>query len=245
MAASDEVQHETDFKEDPKTANESACNSEPTGQSVVQMKSNPEVKEEPAVNTEIQAKKESPTEKSELEVSEEPGVKVENKVQKECVERASSLAQSSASPSTPFPPLGYVEGVYDIHGDMSSEATLTLTPEVHELWGEFDLGHSSGIIIFPQRPCTASDRPAVGRWYPHLRDDPQDGLNLGEAIVYFTGNGHIHGSFSSRSFPGGPITFQGSRRPGPPHTLRRPESYAEEWNLLLALDGFDVEQDDD
>ena len=160
---------------------------------------------------------------------------------KEDVEKPSPPAQSSAGPSTSFPPLDHVEGVYDIRGDMSSEATLTLTLQIDELWGEFNLGHSSGIINFPQRPYWPSDRPTVGSWYPH----PQDGVQGGQVLVYFTGNGHIRGCFRGGSFLRGPIAFQGLRRPGPPHTLRRPDSYEKEWNELLGLDGSEVKVEED
>lgn len=187
-------------------------------------KKQPIVKKETTVKSESRVKKEpavkrEPAVKKEKAPKSEPRVKTENTF----LDQRSELNKHT---------LGLINGYYEITCPYITQEwdchdlSLTLTLDSPKVWGAYDFGMFSGIILIPKRPYGASETPIPCQWAG--RENGEGEMTFGEDCVgeiAFLGDGRIRGTLRLL----GECEFTGVRRPGPPTTLRTAASIRTEW----------------
>lgn len=199
------------------------------------VKKETKVKNEPGVKRETPVKKEPV--KKEIKVKNEPGVKRETPVKKRISVKKEELPTQATPPSpdpstSQFPPLGLINGVYDINCPYiteqwdSEDLQLILAVDGSSAWGSYDFGMFEGILHFPLRPFSASQEPLHCHW--RGRENGEGEMSFGDdnvGRVQFLGGGNIHGTLNLS----GDCEFWGARRPGPAYSPRSTASYRNEW----------------
>ena len=190
----------------------------------------PAAKKEPKVRTEPAIKKEAKV-KAAPKVKAEPKVNVEPKVKAEPNTKRNATTLSTI-PSAP-PPLGLINGVYDISCPTIEQEwpyenpTLILTLDTPQIWGSYDFGMFSGILHIPSRPYSASSSQFLElRW--RGRENGEGEMSFGEDCcggLSFLGDGLIEGWMNLY----GKCWFHGVRRDGPGTPVRTARSMREEW----------------
>lgn len=187
------------------------------------------VKKEEKSPAKIKSEKKLPTKneplvKSEYDLKQEPSIKNE-------------------FTPTPNPPLGLINGIYDIHCPAISDnfmtkkpLTLLLTLATPTIWGAYDFGPFSGIMQICQRPYTASPIGIPLQWRGREPGEPDDSdledeprvSDPGGGSIAFLGGGRIEGTINIY----GDVAFEGMRRDGPGYALRSAEDMEEESSYL-------------
>lgn len=200
-----EVKNKTVAMQEP-VKKQPIVNKETTVKSESRVKKGPAVKREPAVRKEKAPKS-------------EPRVKTENTF----LDQRSELNKHT---------LGLINGYYEITCPYITQEwdchdlSLTLTLDSPKVWGAYDFGMFSGIILIPKRPYGASETPIPCQWAG--RENGEGEMTFGEDCVgeiAFLGDGRIRGTLRLL----GECEFTGVRRPGPPTTLRTAASMRAEW----------------
>lgn len=182
------------------------------------VKNEPTMKREPGVKKESAVKKE-PAVKKERAPKPEPRVKIEN----------SSLDQRSDPDKHT---LGLINGYYEITCPYITQEwnchdlSLTLCLDSPKVWGAYDFGMFSGIILIPKRPYRASETPISCQWAG--RENGEGEMTFGDDCVgeiAFLGGGRIRGTLRLL----GECDFTGTRQPGPPSASRSAASMRAEW----------------
>ena len=183
--------------------------------------------------------------KAETKPEKKPAVKKEPATRKPDVKKEptpkkktnAKLEPFPTSPSylSPPPSLGLLNGIYDISClEVSSEwpsygrdLTLTLTLDTPALWGAYDFGMFSGVLLLPNRPLSASAENALPLTW-RGRENGEGEMSFGERCtgeIKFLGGGRIEGWMSVY----GQLEFTGMRRTGPGAPVRTARSMRAEW----------------
>ncbi|KAL8650669.1 MAG: hypothetical protein Q9210_003698 [Variospora velana] len=180
--------------------------------------------------------KAKPKAKAETKVKREPSFKKEPAVKKEPVkmEPDSNESNVTAPPrGSRLGPLGLINGTYDISCPAIEQEwdydgfTLILTLESPFVWGEYDLGMFSGLLLMPERPYSASTQELPFTW--RGRDNGEGESRFGDDChggITFLGDGQIQGWINVY----GDCHFEGTRRWGPGTHARSARSLHIEWD---------------
>lgn len=137
---------------------------------------------------------------------------------------------------TPLPPLGLVNGEYEIYSsDLNQwpqfpedEFTLILGLAGNSMWGSYDFGMFHGIMHFEERPWSSSYKKIQFTW--RGRNNSEGEMSFGPNCtgwIQFYGEGRICGQLNCY----GNARFSGQRISGeetqPPRSV---QSMREEWN---------------
>lgn len=137
---------------------------------------------------------------------------------------------------TPLPPLGLVNGEYEIYSAESNQwsafpeedFTLILGLAGNSKWGAYDFGMYHGIMHLEERPWSSSYKKIPFKWRGRERGEGEmsSGLNC-TGWIQFYGEGRICGQLNCY----GNSRFSGQRISGeetqPPRSV---QSMHEEWN---------------
>ncbi|KAK3331911.1 hypothetical protein B0T19DRAFT_88796 [Cercophora scortea] len=122
---------------------------------------------------------------------------------------SSQQSRSSQPPSSQLPPLGLLNGRYDVHCiDSMPNSHLILTLDGNALWGAFDIGPLSGVLRLDQRPYQSSHSPLYFQWRGRDTQDGEHDETDDGSFIKFLGDGRIEGEIG---FYRGMITFEGHR----------------------------------
>ncbi|KAK3682110.1 hypothetical protein B0T22DRAFT_276297 [Podospora appendiculata] len=122
---------------------------------------------------------------------------------------SSQQPQSSQPPSSQLPPLGLLNGRYDVHCiDSMPNSHLILTLDGNALWGAFDIGPLSGVLRLDQRPYQSSHSPLYFQWRGRDTQDGEHDETDDGSFIKFLGDGRIEGEIG---FYHRMVTFEGHR----------------------------------
>ena len=161
----------------------------------------------------------------------EPAVKKEKALKKEPSIKKEHGPQKGLS-DVPRPTLGLINGYYEINCPYITrewdchDLSLVLCLDSPKVWGAYDFGMFSGIILMPSRPYRASETPIPCQWAG--RENGEGEMTFGDDCVgniAFLGDGRIQGTLELL----GKCDFTGIRRPSPPSAVRAAASMRAEW----------------
>ncbi|MCJ1450160.1 hypothetical protein MMC28_000489 [Mycoblastus sanguinarius] len=200
---------------------------EPTVKKQPAVKKEPPMKKEPAVKKESIAKKVSTVKK-------EPVMK-ETPTGKQWAVKAEGSHHYPSAPN--IVSLGLINGYYDIECPTMREQfgdnfdpdslSLILTLDGPRIWGAYDFGQFSGILLLENRPYSASDEALPIKW--RGRENGEGEMDFGDHCygeIAFQGNGQITGMLNLF----GDCEFFGKRQPGPGTAIRPAASMGQEWD---------------
>ncbi|KAI4113871.1 MAG: hypothetical protein LQ345_005241 [Seirophora villosa] len=177
---------------------------------------------------------ESTTVKKEPAIKKEPAVKKEPGVKKEPKVKMEPASKKSNRTTPAVPSLGLINGIYDItcpamEREWDYEGfNLILTLESPSVWGQYDLGMFSGLLLIPERPYSASNQELPFSW--RGRENGEGEMNFGDDCrggITFLGDGRIEGWINVY----GDCPFEGQRRLGPGAPVRSARSMYDEWDM--------------
>ena len=155
---------------------------------------------------------------------------------------AAKAEKPDSYPSTPNTvSLGLINGHYNIECPTLEEQfsenfdpdgrSLILTLDGPRIWGAYDFGQFSGILLLENRPHSASNEALPIKW--RGREEGEGEMSFGDDCyghIAFQGNGRITGMLNLF----GDCEFFGKRQPGPRVALRSAASMRQEWESYNA-----------
>ena len=220
-------------KKEPTVQKESMAKKEPTVKKESMAKKEPTVKKESMAKKEPTVKKESMAEKT-LTVKEKPAMKKETTTEKQRAVKAENLHSYPSASNVGS--LGLINGLYNIECPTMREQfsdnfdpdslSLILTLDGPRIWGAYDFGQYSGVLLLENRPYSASNEALPVKW--RGRENGEGEMSFGDHCygdIAFHGNGRITGMLNFY----GDCGFSGTRQPGPGTALRPAASMKEEW----------------
>lgn len=133
--------------------------------------------------------------------------------------RPASPGYDDRDDEQPLPPLGLLNGRYNIHctrlpdfvNDRGQDSGIIFTLDGNRLWGSFEIGPVSGILLLDERPWRSSHERLYFRWRGEDEQGGEHDADDDGSYVKFLGDGEIAGKIA---FYNDLIEFNGYRVSG-------------------------------